>query len=158
MMPNSDPEGQIFLSAPNSHDRFFFLHTFLSPAFDFNIGVAINESCSYTLTFTILKVDVTMTSTPSVLTTELCDLLYMYNQCIDNMCCYSFFIYPTGWIRVCKIRFVSTGENSGKPCLVCKNRSSNIYICSIKISKDLVLIVFVHYMLSATRLYDKVFT
>ena len=25
---NSDPEGQIFLSMPNSHDRFFFLHTF----------------------------------------------------------------------------------------------------------------------------------
>ena len=30
------------------------------------------------------------------------------------------FIYPTGRKRVCKIRFVSTGENRGKPCLVCK--------------------------------------
>ena len=45
VMPNSDPEGQIFLSTPNNHDRFFLLHTFWSPAFDFNIGVAINESC-----------------------------------------------------------------------------------------------------------------
>ena len=27
MIPNSDPEGQIFLSTPNSYDRFFFLHT-----------------------------------------------------------------------------------------------------------------------------------
>ena len=30
------------------------------------------------------------------------------------------FIYPTGLIRVCKIRFVSTGENRGKPCLIRK--------------------------------------
>ena len=121
VMPNSDPEGWIFLSAPNSRDRFFFLHTFWSPAFDFNVGVAINESHSYTLTSAILKVevvcDVTMTSTRNVLTTELRDL---YDQRIDNTCCCLLFIYPTGRIRVCKIRFVSTGENCGKPCLVCK--------------------------------------
>ena len=57
-MPSSDSEGRIFLSAPNNHDRFFFLHTFWSPAFDFNVGVTINESRSYTLTYAILKVDV----------------------------------------------------------------------------------------------------
>ena len=28
VMPNSDPQGRIFLSVPNNHDRFFFLHTF----------------------------------------------------------------------------------------------------------------------------------
>ena len=78
------------------------------PMFDFNVGVAINESCSLTLTSAILKVDV------------VCDLLY--NQCIKNMCCYSFFIYPMGRIRVCKIRFVSTGETRGKPYLVCKKK------------------------------------
>ena len=76
VMPNSDPDGWIFLSTPNSHGRFFFLHTLWSPAFDFNVGVAINESRSYTLTSTILKVevvcDVAMRSTPNVLTTELC--------------------------------------------------------------------------------------
>ena len=60
-----------------------------------------------------------MTSTSDFLTTELRDLLY--NQCIDNTCCFSFFIYPTCRIRVCKIRFVSTDENRGKPCPVCKN-------------------------------------
>ena len=27
VMLNSDPEGRIVLSAPNTHDRFFFLHT-----------------------------------------------------------------------------------------------------------------------------------
>ena len=92
MMSNSDPEGRIFLSTPNSYDRFFFLHNVSSPAFDFNVGVAIIESCSYTLMSAILKVDVVcdiaVTSIPNVLTTELCDLLH--NQCIDNSCCYSF--------------------------------------------------------------------
>ena len=90
-MANSDPVGRIFLSTPNNHDRFFFLHTFWSPAFDFMVGV------------------------PTSKTTELLDRLY--NQSIQNTCCYSYFIYryPTGWIRVCKIRFVSTGENRGKP-------------------------------------------
>ena len=83
MMPHSDPEGLIFLSAPNNHDRFFFLHTFLPLAFGFNVGVAIYDSRSCTLTSAILKVDivydVTMMSTPNVLMTELRDLLY--NQC-----------------------------------------------------------------------------
>ena len=73
---------------------------------------------SYMLTSAILKVDivcdVAMTSTPNVLTTELSDLLY--NQYIGNTCCNSFFIYLMAWIRVCKVRFVSTGENRRKPC------------------------------------------
>ena len=34
------------------------------------------------------------------------------------------FIYPTGQIRVCKIRFVSTGENRGEACLVRKKKLS----------------------------------
>ena len=78
----------------------------------------MNECFSYTLTITTLKIDVAMTSTPNVLTTELYDLLH--NQHIDNTCRYSFFIRPRGRIRLCKIRFVSTGEIRGKPCLVCK--------------------------------------
>ena len=35
VMPNSDPEWQIFLSTPNNHDRYFFLHTFWFATFDF---------------------------------------------------------------------------------------------------------------------------
>ena len=31
-------------------------------------------------------------------------------------------IYATGQIRICKIRFVHTGDNRRKPCLVCKKR------------------------------------
>ena len=57
VMPNSDPEGLIFLSAPNNPDRFFFLYISWSPAFDFNVGVAINEWRFYTWTSAILKVD-----------------------------------------------------------------------------------------------------
>ena len=71
VMPNSDPKGWYFLSAPDNHDRFFFLHTLWSPAFDFNVGDEINESHSYTLTSAILKVDllydVALTSSPNVL-------------------------------------------------------------------------------------------
>ena len=100
VMPYSDPEEWIFLAAPSSHDRFFFLYTFWSLAFDFTVGVGINESRSYTLTSVILKFevlcDVAMTSAPNILTTELHDLLY--NQCIDNTCCYSFFL-SIPWVR-----------------------------------------------------------
>ena len=119
VMPNSDPEGQIFLYAPKTKIDSFSSYLW-SAAFDFDVGVAINESVYIRwrppwLKFDVIC-DVAMTSTPNVLTTELHDLLY--NQCIGNMCCYSSFIYSTGRIRVCKIRFVSTGENRGKPCLV----------------------------------------
>ena len=74
VMPNSDTEGHIFISPSNNHDRFFFLHTFWSPAFDFNVGVPINELHSCKLTSAILKFDivcdVVMTSTPNILTTD----------------------------------------------------------------------------------------
>ena len=35
VMPNSDPERQIFLSTPYTHDRYFFLHTSRYTTFDF---------------------------------------------------------------------------------------------------------------------------
>ena len=35
VMPNSDPEWQIFLSTPYTHDRYFFLHTSRLTTFDF---------------------------------------------------------------------------------------------------------------------------
>ena len=35
VMQNSDPEWQIFLSTPYTHDRYFFLHTFWLTTFDF---------------------------------------------------------------------------------------------------------------------------
>ena len=35
VMPNSDPEWQIFVSTPYTHDRYFFLYTFWLTTFDF---------------------------------------------------------------------------------------------------------------------------
>ena len=129
VMLNSDPEGRIFPSAPKNHDR-FFLHIFWTPAFDFSIGVAINESRwrppYWKLTSYVTLCDVVMMSTPNVLATELRD--FLYNQCIDNACCYSLFIYPTGRIRVCKKRFVSTGENREKPFLAYRTHPWKILI------------------------------
>ena len=93
VMPNSDHEGRRFLSVPNNHDKFFFLHTLWSPAF------GLNESHSYTLTSAILKVDV------------------VFDVAVTRP--------PTCRIRVCKVRFFSTGENCGDPCLVCKKKHSD---------------------------------
>ena len=110
---------------------------FLAYLFDLHLILTLESplmSHSYTLTSAILKVDVVcdiaMTSTCNVLTTELRDLLY--NQCIDNTCCYSFFVYPTGRIKVCKIRFVCTGENCGKNCLVCMKNKTALWAQSWK--------------------------
>ena len=84
-MPNSYPEGRILYPHQTT-----MIDSFSCIPFDFNVGGAINESRSYTLTSVIC--DVAMTSTPNVITTELRDLLY--NQCIYNTCCYSFLSVP----------------------------------------------------------------
>ena len=44
VMPDSDPEGRMFLYAPNIRDRNFCLHAFLFPVFDVNL----NDSKHYT--------------------------------------------------------------------------------------------------------------
>ena len=94
------------------------------------------------LTSAILKVDficdVVMTSTPNVLMAEVQDLLY--NQFIDSTCCCSIFIYPTGRIRVCKIRFVSIGVNNAeKPVWYARNtflQSSLVHVALIEVSNS----------------------
>ena len=111
----------------------FFVHTFCSPAFDFNIGGDINESRSYTLTSAILKFDVVwdvaMTSTPNVLTTQLRDLLY--NQCIDNTCCYSFLAHLSRRLICWTYRIgrppSSVVRPSVRPSVVCRLHSLNIF-------------------------------
>ena len=100
----------------------FFLHTFRSPAFDFNVIVAMNESCCFTLTSTTLKVDVvrdvTMTSTstsyqqsyPTSFTTNV----------LTTRVVIRFLSVPRigkGYVRW--ISALKAGENRGKPCLVC---------------------------------------
>ena len=49
VMPNSDPEWQISLSTPYTHDRYFFLHTFWYTTFDFR-----RRTC-YKVTLFLLK-------------------------------------------------------------------------------------------------------
>ena len=60
------------------------------------------------------------------ITTELRDVLYICTTSVLKPHFYSFFIYPTGRIRICKIWFVSSnGENRGKHCLVSKKICSS---------------------------------
>ena len=124
VMPNSDPEGQIFLSTPKNRDRFFFSHTFWFPVFDFSIAVAIlNESRWRQRNWKLTICDVLMMSTPNVLTTELCDLLY--NQCIDNSCCYSFLAHLsrrlTRWAYRIGLELASL-----RPCVCASVRPSTL--------------------------------
>ena len=130
VMPNSDSEGWIFIFAPNKRYRFFFLHTFLSPAFDFNVGIPVNIPTCWSPPYWNLTSYVI-----SYVMSEWCQLQTAYQQtyvisyttnvlaaCVG----FRFLSIPWGWIWVCKIRFVSTGENRRKPCLVCKNILSQI--------------------------------
>ena len=128
VIPNSDSEGRSFLSAPN-HDRFFFLHTFWYPAFDFNVVI-------------FLYVDICHI--------ESLHLTWRHNDAnyqrlndrvtwppIQPMHVLLFlFIYPTGRIRVCKIRFVSTGEN-----LICKKCISFAWIKFLSADEEILLIL-----------------
>ena len=122
-MPNKWSRGTDFSIRTEQPWQIRFLAYLLITSFWFLVGVAINEPRSYTLTSAILKVDiicdVTMTSPHNVLiTVTWLPIQPTYWQHV----LFSFFIYPTGWIRVCKIGFVSIGENRGKP-LVCKKKS-----------------------------------
>ena len=51
----------------------------------------------------------------------------LYNQCLSNTWQFSIFIFPTGRIRVCEIRFASTGVICGNPYPVCKNVVSFLF-------------------------------
>ena len=98
--------------------RFFFFHSFWSPAFDLSAGVAINVSRSYTLTSAILK---TVTSHWRQLPHDL-----LYNPYTDMLLFIFYLSHASD--KVCKIRFVNTGENCGKPCLVCKKKPIQVYL------------------------------
>ena len=114
-----DSEGWIFLSAPNNHGRFFFLHTFWSPALDFNVGVAINKSLDVHHIESWRRMwhrnDINSQRLNNIVTWPPIQPMYWQHVLLFA------FIYPTGRIRVCKKRFVTSVENRGKPCLVCKS-------------------------------------
>ena len=112
-MPDCDPERRLFLSAPRTHNRFFFLHAFhfRKRVFD-NAVISIADVHDIVMTIPWRLVT-------STLTTACRDV--RYNQCISNTRQFSIFIFLTWQIRVCEIRFASTGVICENPYPVCKN-------------------------------------
>ena len=117
------PRKGFFYSHQTATVRFFFLYTFWPLASDFNVGVTINVSHSYPLMWCCNEVN----------SQHLNDRITW--PPIET-CYYSFFIYLMSRKMVCKIKFVSTGENRRKTCLVCKIRiigSLMVVRCRLKI-------------------------
>ena len=125
-MSDCNPEGRIFLSVPHTNDRFFFLHTFhfWKTVFDNAVtSIADVRHIVMTITWRLLT---SLGLVTSALTMAHRDVIY--NQCISNTWKFSIFILTTGWIRMCEIRFASTGVICGNPYLVCKFCIYNVYL------------------------------
>ena len=106
-----------FLSTPKIRDRFFFLHTFHFWQWEFdNAVISIADVRHNVMTIPLRLV----TSLYSVTNLTMAYRDVLHNQCIPNMSKFSIFIFPTGRIRVCGIRFASTGVTCGNPYPVCK--------------------------------------
>ena len=123
VMPNGDSEEWIFLSTQNSHDRFFscipfdLQHLIWMLELPLTIMFLFNDVCHVESWRHMWRHNY-VTSQHLNDRAMWSPIKPMYWQ---HLLLFVFFIYPTGRIRVCKIRFVSTGENCRKPCLVCKN-------------------------------------
>ena len=103
-------------------DRFFnhnkqpwCLHTVWTPAFDFNIGVALNFAKCWHPPYSKLTSYVTSWCQHPTLQQQSYVMSYTTN--VSQTCVIHFYL-SQGLDRG-KIRFVSTGENLRKPCLVC---------------------------------------
>ena len=95
-----------------------FLHTFHFWKWVFDNAVTlIADICHIVMTIP-WRLVTSLLSVTSTLTMAYCDVLY--NQCISNTWKFSIFIFPKGLIRVCEIRFASTGVICGNPYAVCK--------------------------------------
>ena len=123
-MSDCDPEGQIFLYLPHTRDKFFFVHTFhfWNWVFD-NAATSIAEVNHIVITVP-WRLVTSLHSVTSTLTMAYHDILY--NQYISNAWKFSIFIFLMGWIRVCEIRFASTGVIFGNPYPVCKKLFSSM--------------------------------
>ena len=115
VMPNSDPrDGLVYLRQTTMIDS-FLLRTIWSPAFDFNAGVGINQSSSCMLTSAILKVD-TIHCRSQRLNDRVTwpPIQPMYWQ---HVLLFTFYLSHVS-DKVCKIRFVSTGQFKWMPVMV----------------------------------------
>ena len=111
VMPHSDPEERNFLSAPNTHVGFFFLHTFRFRMSYFKSSITTHNDVDighFKITSLWRRNDVN-------LTTKLRDVLY--NQGKPNSREKKYFF---GWDNVGEIRISISSENLGFPNLVCK--------------------------------------
>ena len=114
VMSDCDPEGRIFLSLPHTHDRFFFLHTIHFWKWVFDTAVTSIADVHHTVTTIPWRLVTSLRLVTSTLMMAYRDILY--NQCKTH----EILIFPKGWIRVCEIRFASTGVICGNPYPVCK--------------------------------------
>ena len=64
VMPNSDPEWQIFLYTPYTHDRYSFLHTFWFITFDFQKRICYKPTPFPLKTFYSILMISTLSATP----------------------------------------------------------------------------------------------
>ena len=117
MMSDCDPEGWIFLSAPNTYDTFFFLHTFHFRKWVFDNAVSSIADVHHIVMTIPWRLVTSFRSLTSTLTMAYRDV--RYSQCISNTRKFSIFIFPTR--KLCEIRFASTGVICGRPYPVCKH-------------------------------------
>ena len=113
--------GTDFSVCPSHHGRFFFLHTFHFWKWVFDNAVTSIADVHHILMTIQWHLVTSLHSVISVLTMAYRDILY--NQCISNTWKFSIFIFPTGQIRVCEIRFASIGVICRNPYPVCKKRA-----------------------------------
>ena len=114
-------EGWIFPSVPHTHDRFFFLHTFLFWKWVFDNAVTSIANARHIVMTIPWCLMTSLRSVTSVLTmpyvTSYTTSVYQTREKSR------FFIFPTGRIRVSEIRFASTVVVCGNPSPVCKEKN-----------------------------------
>ena len=148
VMPNSYPEWPNFQSVPNNHYGFFFLHTLRSTiAFRLEYVLVLSILCRNNFIFQSrnvwfgsylrckrwndLKKMVNMKSKHAKWRQN--DTIDVLASCQESSYTLSWWHFPNpGWVhgnsgRVCKKRFVSTGENRGNPFLAYQIRISEVF-------------------------------
>ena len=141
VMPNSDPEWQIFLSTPYTHDRYFFLHTFWLTTFDFQsrtcyeitlcplkgFYLSLKKSTLpatavrfFTLTSNLHKV--TSFSDATAVKNNVTGRRRYVTSYTTYGLKYTWFLSGPGWDNMGEIRIVGTGETRGYPYPVCKKQ------------------------------------
>ena len=139
-MQNSDPKEWNFLSAPNSHVWFFFLHTVRFRMFYFKSSIHYHSQwhwcrTSLNLTSSWRRNDIN-------LTIKLCDVLY--NQCKPNSRANFFFCATHGWDNMGEIRISIPSENLGFPFPVCKNIRI-LHECEVRIENSVPRVTVWHH-------------